>query len=34
MQVNTDNVKTSIGSKNYSFTINKDRGNRIELDIK
>ena len=29
-----DNVKTSIGSKNYSFTINKDRGNRIELDVK
>ena len=30
---NLDNVKTSINGKNYSFTINKDRGNRIELDI-
>ncbi|MBR2708314.1 MAG: DUF5011 domain-containing protein [Bacilli bacterium] len=29
-----DNVKASINGKNYSFTINKNRGNRIELDIK
>ena len=31
---NLDNVKSNINGKNYSFIINKDRGNRIELDIK
>ena len=27
-------VKTTIDSKDYSFSINKERGNRIELTIK
>ena len=30
---NLDNVKANINGKKYSFTINKDRGNRIELDV-
>ena len=30
---NLNSVKASFDGKNYSFTINKDRGNRIELDI-
>ena len=28
-----ENVKATINGKNYHFTINKDRGNRIEMIV-